>query len=245
MLTLQDATVLVVDDEPDLRDMVAYEFELMGSKVFEASDGDGALGIMKSEKVDAVITDIRMSGCDGIHLLGDIRKQDASDPVVIFISAYDSDLSPFEAYHLGAEGIFAKPFSLKSLVENVQRALVPPAERWAAEPSPPPHRVIERSFPDLEQAAQARLVALGRGGIAIALTDCHVMPGESVAFDLRFDGGPIPVLKGTGVVRWIQQGPAPCAARWGIEFEYLAEESRHAFVKLLSSVRCTPYIPRI
>jgi DNA-binding response OmpR family regulator len=245
MVKLDEATVLVVDDEPDLRDMVAYEFELMGSRVFEAGDGDGALGIMEAQKVDAVITDIRMSGCDGIHLLGDIRKRDASDPIVIFITAYDSDLSPFEAYNLGAEGIFAKPFSLKALVDNVQRALVPPEERWAAPPALRPQRTIARTLPALDQAQEAKLIALGRGGLAVTLTDCHVMPGESVWFDLRFEGGPIPVLQGSGVIRWIQQGTTPCAARWGIEFEHLTDESRKCFIDWLATVHCTPYIPRI
>jgi DNA-binding response OmpR family regulator len=245
MVKLDQATVLVVDDEPDLRDMVAYEFELMGSRVFEAGDGDGALGIMESQKVDAVITDIRMSGCDGIHLLDDIRKRDARDPVVIFITAYDSDLSPFEAYHLGAEGIFAKPFSLKALVDNVQRALVPPEERLAAVPGLRPQRTITRMLPDLDQAQQAKLIAVGRGGLALALTDCHVMPGESIWLDLSFDGGPIPALQGSGLVRWIQQGPTPCAVRCGIEFEYLTDESRRYFIDWLATVHCTPYIPRI
>ena len=62
METLKDKTVLVVDDEPDLCDMVAFEFKLQGSHVLAASNGLGALGIVRSRKVDVIVTDLRMSG---------------------------------------------------------------------------------------------------------------------------------------------------------------------------------------
>ena len=250
MVDLKKATVLVVDDEPDLRQMVAYEFELQGSKVYSANDGRGALDIVESRKVDAVITDIRMAECNGIELLGSIRRspaaaRHASDPVVFFITAYDSDLSPFEAYHLGAAGIFPKPFSLKALVENVQRALAPPEERWCTPPSVRPLHTLTAEWDDLCAARKVRQVELGRGGIAVAVPGQAVMPGGLIGFTFTFAEGPVPIIEGAGAVRWIQHGVQTDLTKFGIEFDYLTEASRGPVLAWLNDNPCTPFIPRL
>ncbi|MCX5759714.1 MAG: response regulator, partial [Candidatus Hydrogenedentes bacterium] len=163
MVELKDSTVLVVDDEPDLCDMVAFEFKLQGSRVFAANNGRSALGIVESHQVNAVITDIRMAGYNGIELLDSIRSLNVSNPAVFFITAYESDLTPSEAYHKGAEGIFAKPFSLKALVDHVQKCLAPPEERWAYWPTSVPTRILERHLPDIAHAREEGLLHVGRG----------------------------------------------------------------------------------
>ena len=245
MPSLKEATVLVVDDEADLRDLLAFEFRLLGSKVFAAGNGLAAIGIVKSQKVDAVITDIRMSGGDGIELLDTIRTWDPAEPVVIFITAYDSEVSPFEAYHMGAEGFFAKPFSLKELVSSVQKALAPPDERWRTPPISMPMYAVQQQLPDLDTAQDNRLLKLGRGGMAIALSAERVSPGEPVSFNLQLTSGPIRRLEGTGMVRWVQQAAAAKGIRCGIEFHYLTDDARAPFLAWIHVAHCTPYIPRL
>lgn len=117
MNSLQQATVLIVDDEPDLCDMLAFEFSLQGSRVLSASDGDRAFQVVQSQKVDAVVTDIQMANGTGTELLDRIRGQNAYEPPVVFITAYDTMISPIEAYDRGAEAIFGKPFRLKDLID--------------------------------------------------------------------------------------------------------------------------------
>lgn len=245
MRNLRDANVLVVDDEPDLRDMVAFEFELMGSRVFSAENGFGAYGIVESERIDAVITDLRMAGCDGLSLLGKIRTRNPREPVVVFITAYESDLPVWEAYGLGAEAVFPKPFSLKALVDNVQRALTPPEERWSVPPGETPSLMIEQELPDLEMARKARLLELGQGGLAFCWPKQRSLLDDRVQFCLRLAGGPIPLIEGVGVIRWVHDGTGATAPTCGIEFEYLTDACRPTYVAWLQNTPCVSYIPRL
>jgi DNA-binding response OmpR family regulator len=245
MARLNDRTVLVVDDEPDLREMVAFEFRLLGSKVFSADNGLSALGILESEGVDAVVTDIRMSGCDGIELLNSLRERSPVNPVVILITAYDSDLSPCEAYRMGAEGIFPKPFSLKDLVTNVERALTPLEERWSTPPSVRPGRVIECRWQNYETACSQRGIALGRGGMALSVGARGISPGEAAWFDVRLATGPLQAIEGSGTVRWVSQGPDASAIHCGIEFEYLTDACRRIIIDGQTAALRKPFIPNL
>jgi CheY-like chemotaxis protein len=237
-------TILVVDDEPDLCEMLAFEFELHGSKVFAANSGLGALGIVNAQPVDAVITDIRMNGCDGIELLEKLRRRNSQVPAVIFITAYESDIAAFEAYSKGAEGFFAKPFSLTALVSSVQKVLAPPAERWALPPAAPPERRLERSYSDIETAQEEKALRLGRGGMALAIAPWQASPGENLGFNIAFARGAVPRIEGVGIVRWVQYQGSDTAV-CGIEFEYLTEPSRDAVVRWQESHPCRPFIPQL
>ena len=243
MTALDRRTVLVVDDEQDLREMVAFEFELRGSRVLAASNGANALDIIDTEPVDAVVTDIRMSGCDGIELLNTLRARDSVRPVVVFITAYDSDLSPAEAYRMGAEGIFAKPFSLKELVSSVERALVPLEERWSVPPESPPARLIECHWPDLEMPFQAGWFALGKGGLAVVARVRGITPGETVGFDIHVGTGALRRIAGSGAVRWTKQGSDAVATCCGIEFDYLADECRDSVLAWMNELQPKEFIP--
>ena len=59
---IKDLTILVVDDEPDLGELVAFEFELVGANVLSASNGKGALELVQNNSIDVVVSDIRMPG---------------------------------------------------------------------------------------------------------------------------------------------------------------------------------------
>jgi len=245
MVELKESTVLVVDDEPDLCDMVAFEFKLQGSRVFAANNGRSALGIVESHHINAVITDIRMAGYNGIELLDNIRSRNVSDPAVFFITAYESDLAPSEAYNKGAEGIFAKPFSLKALVDNVQKVLAPPEERWAHRPASMPARIIERRIPSMERAKGECLFQLGRGGFALATAGERPNVGELTGFRLSLDDTELPLIEGTGTVRWVRPGLGGGACACGIEFDYLSDACRANILDWIATHRLVAYIPRM
>jgi len=245
MTRFHERTVLVVDDEPDLCEMVAFEFQLLGSKVFAASNGLSALGILESERVDAVVTDIRMSGCDGIELLNSLRSRNPIYPIVILITAYDSDLSPREAYLMGAEGIFPKPFSLKDLVSNVERALIPLEERWSVPPPVRPGQVIKCLWPDYDTARREGWLALGRGGLALMAKAHGIASGEAAWFDLELAAGPIPAIEGSGTVRWVRQGQDADTRYCGIEFDYLTDKCRRPIIEGMAEAPGKPFIPSL
>jgi CheY-like chemotaxis protein len=243
MESLKDATVLVVDDEPDLCDMLGFEFRMRGSQVYYAYSGEKAIGIVESTKIDAVITDIRMSNGNGIQLLERIRLRDDRMPAVVFITAYDTAVSPQEAYNRGAEGIFPKPFRLRDLVERVESVLTNPEQKWAAPPAKPVLRTIESRLPELETARQRRLFDLGRGGFALSGVESDPGVGDEIWFNIQFLAGAIPMLTGQGLVRWADSDADDNTAICGIEFLYLAENSRRSVLAWLAANTCRPYIP--
>ena len=246
MDALKDATVLVVDDEPDLCDMLAFEFRMQGSRVLAASDGDGAFRLIQSQRIDAVVTDIQMAHGTGVQLLDRIRAtHNNHEPVVVFITAYDTALSPIDAYDRGAEGYFGKPFRLKDLIERVQRGLTIPNVRWAEPPQAPPEVLIQCRFNSLATARDQRTLDVARGGFAMWADESpQIDAGQPIGFRLAFQTGPIESIEGAGTVRWVLEGRNSKAA-CGIEFDYLTPGCRDKMIEWLADNPSRPFIPRL
>ena len=248
MNRLKGATVLVVDDELDLCDMLAFEFSLQGSRVLSAATGEEAFAVLQAKPVDAVVTDIQMPNGSGVQLLDRLRATNCSAPPVVLITAYDTVISPIEAYDRGAEGIFGKPFRLKDLIDRVERVLAEPRLRWADPPEVEAQIEIARRWPGIEPARRARQIEAGRGGMALALEGANqtdqAEPGCPVSLDIRFDSGPVGAIEGMATVRWrIEQANAKTIC--GIELEYLAPGCRESVVEWLAANPGKPFIPRL
>lgn len=112
-------SVLVVDDEKDIRDILKSEFEFHGFLVQEAENGSQGLKVYKSFPTDVIVSDIRMPIMDGKKFLEQLMLTKSKLPLFYFISGYP-DLKPEEAQALGASGLFSKPFQLKELVKHVK-----------------------------------------------------------------------------------------------------------------------------
>jgi DNA-binding NtrC family response regulator len=109
--------VLIVDDEEDIRNMIAFEFELKGYNVIEAADGIEAMDRLKSTPVDLVVSDVRMPRGDGKSLLTKIQAMSEQPPIVM-ISGY-TDLAASEALNLGASRFVSKPFDIIPFVQEL------------------------------------------------------------------------------------------------------------------------------
>lgn len=114
--------VLVVDDEPDLREILRDEFVLGGADVMEAANGLDALKIMEAEDFDLLVSDIRMPGGDGFSLAKAVKAKNPHRPAVVLITGF-ADVSEQEAKAVGVEAYYQKPFSLELFRQNVQRIL--------------------------------------------------------------------------------------------------------------------------
>jgi len=248
MNSLDGATVLVVDDEPDLCEMLAFEFRLQGSNVLLAGDGERAFELVRSQPIDAVVTDIQMAHGTGIELLDRIRERHSHEPVVFFITAYDTALSPMDAYDRGAEAIFGKPFRLKDLVDRVQRTLTEPQLRWAQPPQETPTETLAFQWSGLDEARDRKKLGLGRGGLAVFVDGCiksgQLEPGCLVAIDMKFQKGPLRAIEGVGTVRWITED-ADAEPACGIEFEYVSPSCLQPLAQWLETNASRPFIPRL
>jgi CheY-like chemotaxis protein len=115
-------TVLVVDDEPDIREIFKDEFSYLGFRVLEAENGVLALALVESESVDLVVSDVRMPGGDGIEFLKKCRQRNAKSPKFFLVTGFHSNTDQ-EVMGFGAQGIFYKPFDLNTLVATMIKAL--------------------------------------------------------------------------------------------------------------------------
>jgi two-component system, NtrC family, response regulator AlgB len=117
------ANILVVDDDRNIRRMLATALEAAGYKVVEADSAAQALArLTGSPVVDLVLTDVRMEKMDGIRLLEQIRQTRPAMPVVI-MTAFGSIPAAVEAMRLGAYDYVPKPFSAQQIRQTVARAL--------------------------------------------------------------------------------------------------------------------------
>ncbi len=116
------AQILVIDDEPLMRDFIEETLVRSGFGVVTASDGTTGLGEIRNNAYDLVITDIRMPGVDGIGLLEETKKLQP-DMAVIMMTAYASVETAVEALRLGAADYIMKPFTPEK-VERVVEAVL-------------------------------------------------------------------------------------------------------------------------
>jgi DNA-binding NtrC family response regulator len=134
--------VLVIDDEPDVRDLLVDYFRECGHEVSSAADGTEAVAeiVRHPTKYEIIISDLQLPGVDG---LGVLRAAKAADPdaTVIIVTGYASVDSAVRAVRLGAYDYLTKPFTLGQIEVIVNRA----AERRALEAE---NRALTRRMDD-------------------------------------------------------------------------------------------------
>lgn len=115
------ATILVVDDETAVLELVTAYLAREGYDVLTARDGPSALELARSRRPDVVILDIMLPGLDGIQVLG--RLRDEQDPYVILLTARSEETDKLVGLAVGADDYVTKPFSPRELAARVKAAL--------------------------------------------------------------------------------------------------------------------------
>lgn len=114
-------SILVVDDEPVLRELVAFILLDRGFAVSEADSGNVAFEKIQEHAFDVVVSDVRMPNGSGIDLLRRIRELKGRKPIVFLVSGY-SEVSAEEAKRLGAEDLLNKPVDYDLLCKAICEA---------------------------------------------------------------------------------------------------------------------------
>jgi len=124
------ATVLVVDDEPKIRDIVRRYLEADGFTVTERADGPAALRAAYDERPDLIVLDVMLPGLDGVEVLRRLRE--TSQVPVILLTARDEEVDKLIGLAVGADDYITKPFGGRELaararviLRRVNRALAP------------------------------------------------------------------------------------------------------------------------
>lgn len=116
------SNILVVEDEELMRSILRQLLEDEGYKVFTAHSAEAALEIFPSVEIDVTLTDIKMSGMDGLELLSQIKAID-DEAFVIIMTAYSSVDSAIAALRKGVYDYITKPFVNEDLIKTVRNAL--------------------------------------------------------------------------------------------------------------------------
>ena len=114
--------VLVVDDEPGIRDLLSRTFALAEYDVDVAPDGLTALDRMRQTPYDLLIADLRMPVMDGLSMIREAKRFKADLPVII-ITGYSTESAAIEAVNLGVSGYLTKPFRVPQVLAAAARAL--------------------------------------------------------------------------------------------------------------------------
>src|SRR5690606_725445 len=109
-------SVLIVNEDEDVREQLRLCFKHKGCIVFAADRGDRAFALWKLNKPDVVITELEMISSEGEILLKRIDQESASERPVMICTSGCSKVRTYTAYDFGADAFFQKPFDLKNLV---------------------------------------------------------------------------------------------------------------------------------
>jgi two-component system, NtrC family, response regulator PilR len=154
------STILVVDDEPDIIEVLEIVLLDEGLEVLKAASGCEALTILQEKEVDVVISDIKMPDFSGVELLRE-AKQIVPDTIFIMITAFAGAETAIEALQHGAFDYITKPFRMEDLKTVIHHAL---EKKRSLKPrsSPQPNNIEAQQGQKLFQALQGSHVVVGK-----------------------------------------------------------------------------------
>ena len=235
-MNIENATILVVDDEPELLEIFAVWLGRSGCRVLTAPNGAEALKVLSVETVHSIISDIRMPIMDGITLVRTIAEMDRHIPSIIFVSGF-GDIDPREAHALGVEAMLPKPLSRQHLLQALENSLRERGELWQTPLPQPPTQELKVEFESLASATATREFALGRGGFCILVPS--PLRDAPVQFSIHFKADGV-TISGQGSVRWYGQKDRHA----GIELCYLQPDARAWVVESILATERRSFIPR-
>ncbi len=113
--------IYIVEDEPDIRETLKYNFSNEGFKVFTAPDGEEALSNIKKILPDVLILDLMLPGVSGLDICKSIRADDdIRDMSIIMLTAKGEEIDRVIGFELGADDYVTKPFSVRELILRVK-----------------------------------------------------------------------------------------------------------------------------
>ena len=128
-------TILIADDDPHIRQLLAFALRKAGLEVLESGDGEATLAAVAAQPPDLLVLDINMPGMDGLEVCRRIRA--GSDLPILFLSSRDDELDRVLGMELGADDYVVKPFSPREVVARVA-AILRRSEGRVPAPAPVP-----------------------------------------------------------------------------------------------------------
>jgi two-component system OmpR family response regulator len=145
-MTTPARKVLLVDDDPHIRQLLAFAFGKAGMATIEAGNGEEALARITAEAPDLLVLDINMPRMDGLEVCRRLRGMDSAVPI-LFLSSRDDEIDRVLGIELGADDYVVKPFSPREVVARAGAILRRSAPQPITPPSPYPAMASSGSTP--------------------------------------------------------------------------------------------------
>jgi len=162
-----EARLLVVDDEPNIVDLLATSLRFAGFEVATARNGSEALRVAPEFRPDLLVLDVMMPGIDGFSVVRRLRQDGMSVPVV-FLTARDATEDKVTGLTLGGDDYVTKPFSLEEVVARIRAVL----RRFRANEQPPSTRL---TFADIEMDEDTHEVWKAGGLVPLSPTEFKLL----------------------------------------------------------------------
>jgi len=163
---ITDSTILLIEDEPQVRRVLRAALSAKGANVIDAQTGEEALDLLRERTVDLVLLDVNTSGMGGIETGRAIRS--GWDVPIIVISVRDSDREKVEALDAGADDFVSKPFSIDELMARIRAVL----RRTGFATDTTPRHI---SAPDLEVDFDERRVIAHGAPVRLTPTEFDIL----------------------------------------------------------------------
>jgi two-component system OmpR family response regulator len=162
-------SILVVDDDPHIRDVVRFAFEKTGMTISIAPDGKEALRQFDRNVHDLIVLDIGMPEMDGLEVCRQIRK--SADTPILFLSARDEEIDRVLGLEIGGDDYVTKPFSPRELVARVNAIL----RRTRNAPAPEPTAAKAMSHGGLAVDPDARSVSFADQPVSLTALEFSIL----------------------------------------------------------------------
>jgi two-component system KDP operon response regulator KdpE len=163
---IENRTVLLIDDEPQIRRVLRATLAAQGAKVFDVQNGEEALELLRVQTVDLILLDMNMPGLGGLDTCRAVRN--GWDVPIIIVSVLDSDRDKVEALDAGADDFVSKPFSTDELMARIRAAL----RRTGFATDTTPKQI---SVPNLEVDFELRRVVAGGQLVRLTPTEFDIL----------------------------------------------------------------------
>lgn len=166
------AEILVVDDDPRLREVVRYALSREGFSVSEAANGVEALAHLARvpRSPDLLVLDVKMPEMDGMELCRQVRR--SSEVPIVFLSSKDDELDRVLGLELGGDDYITKPFSTRELISRV-KAVLRRTRRSAAPADPEEDDVLQTGELRMDQSRHR--VHVGEDEVGLTVTEFRIL----------------------------------------------------------------------
>src|ERR671930_833966 len=169
MMTRDAVRILLVDDDRELIDLLAFALRRAGLDPIAAHDASGALRQFDEREPDLVVLDINLGASSGLEVLRDLRRR--SQLPVIMLTALDSEEDKVRGLEAGADDYLTKPFSHRELIARIRAQLRRSGQEWLPRKAPETRLEVGPIVLDLAQHS----VAKDRRPISLTVTEFRLL----------------------------------------------------------------------